>query len=203
MRNLFWGVTLVLIGVLILLDNLGFVDFGDVIGRIWPLFLVLWGLSILMRHRPASSSRQDTAPPVPPLAEGNPTSSSVEADLIHQSTVFGDLISRIASRHFKGGSISTVFGDSHIDISSAEFEAGDHELRLHSVFGNTTIILRPGAPVSISASSLIGELAILGERKGGFSSDLHVESPSYAPAGSRLKVSVSKVFGNIRVEYSG
>lgn len=47
-RNIFWGVILIVIGVLFILQNLHVVDFEWVrLWRLWPVLLVLWGISIL------------------------------------------------------------------------------------------------------------------------------------------------------------
>ncbi len=47
--TLFWGILLVLIGGLFLLNNLGVLDVNwDTIWRLWPMILVFWGLSILV-----------------------------------------------------------------------------------------------------------------------------------------------------------
>lgn len=42
--RIFWGFVLILLGVLFLLDQMGRADFGDLIGRWWPLILVAAGL---------------------------------------------------------------------------------------------------------------------------------------------------------------
>jgi predicted membrane protein len=42
--RIFWGFVLILLGVLFLLDQMGRVDFGDIISRWWPLILVAAGL---------------------------------------------------------------------------------------------------------------------------------------------------------------
>ncbi len=47
-RNIFWGIILILIGVLFILQNLNVIDFEWVrLWRLWPVLLVLWGVSIL------------------------------------------------------------------------------------------------------------------------------------------------------------
>ncbi len=46
--NVFWGVLLILLGSLFILDNLDIVDFAwHNIWRLWPVILVLWGVSII------------------------------------------------------------------------------------------------------------------------------------------------------------
>ncbi len=47
-RNVFWGLSLIIIGGLLIARNLGFVDFDWLnILRLWPLIFILWGLSVL------------------------------------------------------------------------------------------------------------------------------------------------------------
>ncbi len=47
-QNIFWGVVLILIGSLVLLDRLGLFIFEWVmVRRLWPVLLILWGVSIL------------------------------------------------------------------------------------------------------------------------------------------------------------
>lgn len=50
-RKVFWGVILVLIGMLFLLRNLGYIEFSWYgFWHLWPLLLLLWGISILPIH---------------------------------------------------------------------------------------------------------------------------------------------------------
>jgi len=46
--RIFWGLILVLIGGLFLLDRFGMHDFGYYIGRYWPVIIMLVGVSILI-----------------------------------------------------------------------------------------------------------------------------------------------------------
>lgn len=47
-RNIFWGIILILLGVLFTLDNMHIIDFAWYnLWRLWPVVLVLWGISIL------------------------------------------------------------------------------------------------------------------------------------------------------------
>jgi predicted membrane protein len=42
--RIFWGFILIVVGVLFLLDQMGRLDFGDLLSRYWPLILVLAGI---------------------------------------------------------------------------------------------------------------------------------------------------------------
>ncbi|HAH56685.1 MAG TPA: hypothetical protein DCL86_00905, partial [Bacteroidales bacterium] len=47
-KKIFWGVILVIIGTLFILKNVGLVYFDWVtLWRLWPLVLILWGISII------------------------------------------------------------------------------------------------------------------------------------------------------------
>jgi lia operon protein LiaF len=188
MRNVFWGVVLILFGVLFLLDNMDLLDFGRVFRTYWPALLVLWGMSILFRRR-GSRPR----PMVSDVAE------RVSGELFHHSSVFGDLRLEVDSADFKGGSASTVFGSVLVDCSKAKLAAGEHWLRLSGVFGSINVILPPDTAVSVSCNAVAGDLDVGGERRSGVVPNLTYTSPGYDQAERRLKISATQIFGDVRV----
>jgi len=46
--RIFWGLMLIALGVLFLFDQLGEIDFGDIVSRYWPAVFIVIGLSILV-----------------------------------------------------------------------------------------------------------------------------------------------------------
>ncbi|HET6273463.1 MAG TPA: DUF5668 domain-containing protein [Bacteroidota bacterium] len=52
--NVWWGIILILMGVLFMLDNMEVLDFGDTIRTYWPVFLVVWGLQLVLRKKPGT-----------------------------------------------------------------------------------------------------------------------------------------------------
>jgi predicted membrane protein len=48
--RIFWGLLLIVLGVIFLLDQMGRLDFGDLIGRYWPVIFILIGISILLSN---------------------------------------------------------------------------------------------------------------------------------------------------------
>lgn len=48
--RIFWGILLVVLGVLFLLHQMGRLDFGDLVGRYWPVIFILIGISILLSN---------------------------------------------------------------------------------------------------------------------------------------------------------
>jgi predicted membrane protein len=193
MRNIIWGIALLLFGLLLLLDNLGIADFGDIVGNFWPVILIVIGLLILTRKNRHSP---------PPATPGSMTPPST-GDLIDESFVFENVYRKISSAAFKGGSISTIFGNSFIDLTGSTPAEGEHIFRHHSVFGDSAILLPPNCPVAVNASTIIGHFRILGQQRGGFGSDFRVTSSSYATSPNRMTIVVTKIFGNLSVEQTG
>lgn len=187
MRNITWGLILITLGTLLLLHNLDIADFGDIVRQYWPLILIIWGLLILIRQKSPSqiSSTIHTE--------------NIVGELIHESSILGDLNLNIKSKNFKGGSISTVLGDSTIDLSQSVIAEAEHQLIVHAVLGDVTVILPKEAGISVSANTVLGDMNILGKTKDGFFSDLHTTSSNYVSSPNRLRLKISTVFGDIRV----
>lgn len=51
--NIFWGSTLLVFGILFLLENLDLleIDFSDLISTYWPVMLIIGGISILFNKK--------------------------------------------------------------------------------------------------------------------------------------------------------
>jgi predicted membrane protein len=187
MRNLFWGMVLILLGLLFLLDNMGIANFSDVIRMYWPVILILWGISALFRKRRDTSIHIDVEP------------THFAQDLFHRSNVFGNISMNIDSSNFKGGSISNVFGDCDVDLTKSVLADGEHLMRIHTIFGDTRILLPKEFAVSVTASVLLGDLKILEQSIEGFSKDIHLTTPDYQTAQKKLVLSITHIFGSVKI----
>ncbi|OGD13883.1 MAG: hypothetical protein A2V76_04800 [Candidatus Aminicenantes bacterium RBG_16_63_14] len=49
-NRIFWGLLLIVLGVIFLLDRMGRLDFGDLVGHYWPVIFILIGISILLSN---------------------------------------------------------------------------------------------------------------------------------------------------------
>ena len=50
-ESLFWGLVLLIVGVLFMLDNFGVdIDVWDIIGDFWPTILIVIGIKIIWSH---------------------------------------------------------------------------------------------------------------------------------------------------------
>ncbi len=191
MRNLFWGLVLITLGVLFLLDNMEIVDFSYLIRTYWPVIFILWGIHVLLRKKQQSHIEITTEP-----------SESV-GDLIHRSNIFGDESFSVNSQNFKGGSISNVFGDIDLDLSKAIIADGEHVLRLNSVFGDTIVQAPKDCGIAVTASAVFGDLKVFNEKAGGLFKEIKFTSPDYhtplANGAKKIKIQVSQIFGDLRI----
>src|SRR5512136_3064694 len=48
--RIFWGLILIIIGVLFLFDQMGRLDFGYLFSRYWPVIFIIIGLSIIISN---------------------------------------------------------------------------------------------------------------------------------------------------------
>lgn len=187
MRNLFWGLVLIILGILFLLDNMDVADFSYVIRTYWPVVFILWGIHVLLRKKQQSHIEVNTSP------------SETSSDLIHRSNIFGDESISINSQNFKGGSVSNIFGDIDLDLSKAVIADGEHVLRLHSVFGDTIVQAPKDCGISVSASAVFGDLKVFNEKAGGLFKEITTASSNYQTASKKIKIQVSQIFGDLRI----
>lgn len=196
--RIWWGLVLIVLGGLFLLDNVRVIDVGDILHTWWPLLLVVWGLVILVRRMKVPQTAD--APSVPKMDHVfGDTNEQSTSDSISYSGVFGDTRVRVSSSDFKGGSVSTVFGDTLIDLSPSALHDGENILKVSGVFGDMDVIAPRDAGLAVSATTVFGDLTVNEMHKEGFSSSVQYESPGYAAAPKKLRIVMSQVFGDVSV----
>jgi predicted membrane protein len=195
--NTWWGVALIVVGVLLFLGNYYELDLRELIRTWWPLVLVIWGAALIMRYRSERPTGADAAPAGYSPSESQPASGSPERIL--QSGIFGDTTVRVSSQTFKGGTVSTVFGDTSIDLSSAALSEGEQVLKVSGVFGDTTITVPHDMAFSATVNTLFGDAQVIDQKKEGLSSSITFQVPEYAGATRKLRIHASQVFGDIVV----
>ena len=194
-NSLFWGGMLILFGVLFLLDNFYFLEFGDIISTYWPLILVAIGIKILLDHRRQQTETDEFKSEEPVDIHGGTS----QTDGISESNVFGDINLNIASENFLGGSVSNVFGDMKLDISKAKLQKGTTKVLISGIFGDVTVITPKEIPLKTRNSSVAGDITVRGSKKEGLFPKLEQAEDAYETSDTKLFVSVSIVFGSINI----
>jgi len=190
-----WGIILILLGLIFLLQNLGYWEIGDLIRRFWPVIFILIGLKILLNHHwrfhsaPSAGSTSD----VSGLKEEDSGKSSEE----RYSNVFGDLRMRFDDKTIQSAHFSNVLGDTELDFSRAKFEK-DAALRVNGVLGDVEIRLPAGIEVETHTNCLAGSIRIFDQYQSGFMKNVQYSSPSTSGK-SPLRLHVSVLFGDIKI----
>ncbi|HUI64837.1 MAG TPA: cell wall-active antibiotics response protein LiaF [Bacteroidota bacterium] len=191
-RTVWLGATLIVLGVLFLLDSTGLFHISDFFQTYWPLLLVLWGIFILIRR---DSRRKDS----PEKSFAGRVDADVTSETIDSANVFGEVDVRVTSSAFKGGSATTIFGDVSIDCRGGAIADGEHTLKISSVFGRSRLYVPPGSALNVSAHTLFGDASVFEQKRSGISAFVKYTTPGYETSQKRLRVDISQVFGEVLV----
>ena len=188
------GIFLIVLGVLLLLDQMDIMDFGEVISTFWPLIIIYFGLKMILR----SGDRVDV---VEQLEEEIPDQLVEEDDVEHLQVarVFGDVRRRITSKIFAGGRCSVTFGDIDLDISDIKLAPGQRTLFVTTVFGDIRMRLPQNLPLLVRGNCTAGDITVLDLHSSGLFVNRSHKSQDFDTASDRLIIAASVVFGDIKI----
>lgn len=142
-REKAWGAIMFGLGVVFLLANLDIIGWGD-IWRLWPLVLILIGLSMIMRSRRQSRFWRLRA------------KGETSADFMRASAIFGGNEQRVISKDFKGGDIMALFGGVELDLRQAKVSSEECMLNLTALFGGIEILVPPNWDLVVTGTPVFG-----------------------------------------------
>jgi predicted membrane protein len=213
--TIFMGSLFVILGILILFDNLDMISFKLVWKTYWPVLLILIGVLVILKRYTipnftfeskvnASAEFSDksedvedqTSENVKPESEGEYKRSESEHS---QSNVFGNVRYSSASKDYPGGNISNIFGDIFIDLSNIDFSEGTRHVTVSGVFGSLRIKLPPNIGAKFSGSTIAGTVKFLDEKKDGVLINLNSQTTDYDSSNKKLYIRASLIFGDMKV----
>ncbi len=203
--RLFWGGLLILFGVLLLLDRLDLLQFGEVIRNFWPLILVFIGVKmILFPSRPRTQTSPSETISSPHATENTWQATSdpaVVSNYLSENRFIGDIHLQLQSDDFRGGTVSTFIGDLKLNLANVRITTpGDRFLTLSGFIGDATLQMPSNMAHSIQASAVIGDFKVFGKRDGGFGLNRMYKSANYDQAEVRLNLRVSFFIGDIKIQ---
>jgi predicted membrane protein len=167
------GAGLVLLGVVVVLKNHGFLQFNW--ADMWPFILIVVGLSIVFRDRPSASGK----------TPWNEDGTSTDSSLIDITAVMGGNKTLNSSQDFKGGEITAIMGGVELDLRNASMQS-EAALNLWASWGG--IVLKvPQDWVVINRG-----FAILGGIE-----DKTISSPS---SSKRLIITGTAIMGGVEIK---
>ena len=212
----FFGILIVVVGALLLLDNLDMLDAGEIIADWWPVAAILGGLLAY-----AANPRHWVAPlvliggggavllyttgvvdslnvvlPVVLIAfgllvifgRGMGTRAGAAGARVNSFNLFSGSNVFSDSQAFEGGKVGAIFGGSEIDLRRAK-PAPDATLDVFAAFGGVEIAVPVGWRVEINGFPIFG----------GF--DNATDKDSLAPDAPRLRIDATVLFGGLEVKH--
>ena len=137
-----WGGAVALIGAFILLDNLDIVVFN--FDLIWPLIIIAFGLSMLVRAFDRKRSLGQTAA----AASSEP--------ILNIVAIFSGSRRAIDSKDFRGGDVVAVFGGVRLDLHNAGMAVDQAYLEINAVFGGVEIRVPENWSVTMKGTGVFG-----------------------------------------------
>jgi hypothetical protein len=169
--NLIVGVSIMVIGVLLVMDRLGFASVMDLLSY-WPIVLVLFGASVVVQSLRRRDPSQPAQPPVVSpglvlllviiamLATSFSRSTRTDASSGKGGmTVFGVMGStnRAPTGPFRGANIGGVMGRSTLDLRQATIAPGEEAVvDVFAAMGKVVIRVPDGWTVDTSALPVMG-----------------------------------------------
>lgn len=196
-----WPLLLILFGFIFLLDNFGYLEFGKVMARYWPVILILIGLRILWGQR-ASVDREVQLFGVQEEEAGRITSEGKENSNGSQSTekivenVFGDVRLKFHKKTIERFKASNVFGDFDLDFSQASLQ-DQSVIQVTGVFGDINICLPIDIHLEVKADFIGGSSRILDEYQSGLLKKVSFTTPHSGKKNPTVFVRASIIFGDI------
>jgi hypothetical protein len=184
----FWGIWLLAIGLILMLENLGVAHIR--FDMVWPLIVI--GVGVLMIWQAAGPRiRPDgtTKPPWPEIFNRWSRTGSPEADF-NGIAILGGFKRRITSKKFKGGSVLSVMGGFQIDLRQADMEGDTATIEAMSFMGGGEIKVPDEWLVSMEGISLFGA----------FVDETDQQPPAVTGTQKKLIMKGASLFGGIVVK---
>lgn len=115
-------------------------------------------------------------------------------------TLFNDIKRIVRASRLETEDITTIFGDVKLDLTQAQLEPGNHQLRIFTVFGDVKLRIPEWMGVTLDASMIFSDLEIetvsqnTEENPGG-----NWISENFDRAPVRVYLSISGLFGDIKL----
>ena len=95
--------------------------------------------------------------------------------------------------------IETFIGEVRLDLTQATFPDGETPIHVSTAIGEVRVLLPADIPVSVRATSMLGESEALGRVSGAFMGDARAETDDYAAATKRIRLEAQSLIGEVAV----
>lgn len=172
-NRFFWGLVFVVIGVLLILRNVFGIDI-PVWGVLWPILLILLGLSILLRPRWRWGKVSE------------------------HEVIMDEGSMKVSNAQDK---YDTIFGHGMIDFSDIKApEKGSRKLEVNSIFSGVEMKISEDTPMRIVGTGVFGGVEFPNGQSAAFGERTYT-TKAFDSEKPYVYVKVSAVFGGVEIKY--
>jgi len=166
------------IGIIYLGRNLDFfeVDTRLLWNMLWPVLLILVGISLLRGRRTASRSGGRTAF-MGGITMGGETPWTLESS-----------------------SYTAFMGGIELDLTAAEIPEGETLLDLTAIMGSIEVTVPKDLPIVYEGSAILGGVDFLGQEDGGILGSRRIEHQIHSGSDKRLRIQARTIMGGVEIK---
>jgi predicted membrane protein len=184
--NLFFGLGLLFLGLVWLLNNVGALDFdlGDFISHAWPVAIIVFGAWMLFGGNSKAESKIQKK----------------VADSLSQGV--GDL--DLAPEHLEPSGLEVKLGAGEIklDLRSTRLQQGNNVVQIKLGVGDILVLAPQSVALSVEGRTGAGDLRLLDRKTDGFAARLDIQDEQFAAADTSLRITALSGLGDITVTRS-
>jgi lia operon protein LiaF len=176
------GFALLIVGGIWLLNNMGamYFDFGDFIGRAWPVAIILVGFWLLWGGKKSLVIKGDS-------------SSKQVSQGVGDMEVTPDVIGP------EGLSVGIGAGEVKLDLTKAQLQDKENLIEVKIGLGDINIVVPKDVPIRAEGRTGIGDLHFLDRSADGVGARLDVQDETYANATRKLRILTKTGLGDVHV----
>lgn len=182
--NMGWGLVLVAIGALLLLNQTTDFAFWDFIGDWWPLALIVIGLWMIFQQTRSHRHNEEHL-----------------LDAADTTKAFGSLNIAPTVLDSSGKTYKIAFGDILANFSDTDLRQGENKIEIALGFGDINITLPKDKACKVKTACGLGDIDMMGlKSKNSFSISEEHEDENYSSADKKLYIQARVGTGNIKIK---
>ena len=183
-----FGLVMSLAGLYFLLSAYGLIRVELGWGVVFPVVLLLWGVSLLIDIVFGKRRRHGKSKTTVHNNKKLHHEYSCDNGYLHCELSFGEYRAAVVTPMLKGGSIDSSFGDFTVDFSACESLAPNCRIDVDNSFGELTLLVPDKFRAEVN-------------RDGGFAANIEIKGAPAAETRGVLFLEVDNSFGNVVLRY--
>ena len=183
-----FGLVMSLAGLYFLLSAYGVIRVELGWGVVFPVVLLLWGVSLLIDIVFGKRRRHGKSKTTVHNNKKLHHEYSCDNGYLHCELSFGEYRAAVVTPMLKGGSIDSSFGDFTVDFSACESLAPNCRIDVDNSFGELTLLVPDKFRAEVN-------------RDGGFAANIEIKGAPAAETRGVLFLEVDNSFGNVVLRY--